>query len=52
MGTNTEAIREDPLYLGLRRPRVGIKDATEFMDAFMEAAADVFPKAVIQHEDL
>lgn len=52
MGTNNEAIREDPLYLGLRRPRVGIEEATEFMDLFMEAASEVFPQSVIQHEDL
>jgi malate dehydrogenase (oxaloacetate-decarboxylating)(NADP+) len=52
MGTNNETIRDDPLYLGLRRPRVGLDQATEFMEKFMEAAAQVFPKTVIQHEDL
>lgn len=52
MGTNTETIREDPLYLGLRRPRASLQEATEFMDRFMEAAAEVFPDTVIQHEDL
>jgi len=52
MGTNNETIREDPLYLGLRRQRVGIEEATEFMDSFMEAASAVFPDTVIQHEDL
>ncbi|WWD18737.1 hypothetical protein CI109_103191 [Kwoniella shandongensis] len=51
MGTNNETIRDDPLYIGLRRPRVGLQEATEFMDAFMEAAAAAFPTAVIQHED-
>ncbi|KAK8858846.1 hypothetical protein IAR55_003076 [Kwoniella newhampshirensis] len=51
MGTNNETIRNDPLYIGLRRPRVGIQEATELMDAFMEAAASAFPAAVIQHED-
>ncbi|WVQ84362.1 hypothetical protein IAT38_006514 [Cryptococcus sp. DSM 104549] len=51
MGTNNETIRNDPLYIGLRRPRVGLQEATEFMDAFMAAAAEAFPKAVIQHED-
>lgn len=52
MGTNTASIRNDPLYLGLKRPRVPLAEAIEFMDAFMEAAAQAFPKTVIQHEDL
>lgn len=52
MGTNTESIRDDPLYLGLRRPRASLEEATSFMDEFMAAAADVFPNTVVQHEDL
>ncbi|RSH90870.1 hypothetical protein EHS25_010046 [Saitozyma podzolica] len=51
MGTNTESIRNDPLYIGLRRPRATLQEATEFMDAFMAAASAAFPAAVIQHED-
>ncbi|OCF40293.1 malate dehydrogenase (oxaloacetate-decarboxylating)(NADP+) [Kwoniella heveanensis CBS 569] len=51
MGTNTENIRNDPLYIGLRRPRASLEEATEFMDKFMQAAASAFPKVVIQHED-
>lgn len=51
MGTNNETIRNDPLYIGLKQSRVGLEEATEFMDAFMAAASEAFPKAVIQHED-
>ncbi|KAK6907740.1 hypothetical protein I203_101741 [Kwoniella mangroviensis CBS 8507] len=51
MGTNTESIRNDPLYIGLRRPRASLEEATEFMDRFMAAASSAFPNAVIQHED-
>lgn len=51
MGTNTETIRNDPLYIGLRRPRASLEEATEFMDKFMAAANDAFPEVVIQHED-
>lgn len=51
MGTNTASIRDDPLYLGLRRPRVELSEATEFMDAFMTAATQAFPNVFIQHED-
>lgn len=52
MGTNNESLREDPLYLGLRRPRVELKEAREFMDEFMGAVSAQWPKTVIQHEDL
>lgn len=52
MGTNNESIRDDPLYLGLKRPRASFDEAVEFMDAFMAAAAGAFPDTVIQHEDL
>ncbi|TXT08841.1 hypothetical protein VHUM_02969 [Vanrija humicola] len=51
MGTNTEHIRNDPLYLGLKKPRVGLEEASVFMDKFMDAAANAFPNSVIQHED-
>nr|ODN92478.1 malate dehydrogenase (oxaloacetate-decarboxylating)(NADP+) [Cryptococcus depauperatus CBS 7841] len=51
MGTNNETIRDDPLYIGLRQPRVGLEEATQFMDKFMAAVAEAFPDAVIQHED-
>ncbi|KAK4685206.1 malate dehydrogenase (oxaloacetate-decarboxylating)(NADP+), partial [Tremellales sp. Uapishka_1] len=51
MGTNNVAIRKDPLYIGLNRPRASLEEATVFMDAFMKAASEAFPKAVIQHED-
>lgn len=52
MGTNNVTIREDPLYLGLRRPRASFDEAVSFMDAFMAAASQAFPETVIQHEDL
>lgn len=51
MGTNTESIRNDPLYLGLRRPRPDLAGATDLMDKFMASATEVFPNVVIQHED-
>lgn len=51
LGTNNPKNLQDPLYLGLRMPRVAPADATEFMDEFMEAMHAEFPKLVIQHED-
>ncbi|KAH9901874.1 NADP-dependent malic enzyme [Xylariomycetidae sp. FL2044] len=50
-GTNNETNLKDPLYLGLRAKRPSPAVAQEFMDEFMEAVADVFPKMLVQFED-
>jgi malate dehydrogenase (oxaloacetate-decarboxylating)(NADP+) len=51
VGTNNQDKLKDPLYIGLPRPRLtgGAYDA--FVDEFMETAAHMFPKAVLQLED-
>lgn len=43
-GTANETNLKDPLYLGLRAKRVSVAEQQEFMDEFMEAAADVYPR--------
>jgi malate dehydrogenase (oxaloacetate-decarboxylating)(NADP+) len=50
-GTANEDNLKDPLYLGLRSKRVPVSVQREFMDEFMEAAADVYPNMVVQFED-
>lgn len=50
-GTNNEDNLKDPLYLGLRSKRVSVQMQQEFMDEFMEAAAEVYPNMVVQFED-
>jgi len=50
-GTNNKKLLDDQFYLGLRQNRVGDEEMTAFMDEFMQAMADVFPKLVIQFED-
>lgn len=50
-GTNNETNLKDPMYLGLRARRPSPAVAQEFMDEFMEAAAEVFPEMLIQFED-
>ncbi|KAI0166903.1 hypothetical protein GGR52DRAFT_556083 [Hypoxylon sp. FL1284] len=50
-GTNNETNLKDPLYLGLRARRPSPAVAQEFMDEFMEAAAEVFPNMLVQFED-
>ncbi|KAG8906642.1 hypothetical protein FRB99_006430 [Tulasnella sp. 403] len=51
LGTNTEKYLSDPLYLGLRQKRVPRNKMESFMDEFMEAMREVFPKLLVQFED-
>ncbi|SPQ21073.1 f586ee60-60b1-435b-adca-0f402d57409d [Thermothielavioides terrestris] len=50
-GTSNEANLKDPLYLGLRAKRVSVAEQQDFMDEFMQAAAEVYPEMVVQFED-
>ena len=50
-GTANQNNLQDPLYLGLRQPRVPRADADKFMDEFMDAVSDVYPDMLVQFED-
>ena len=43
LGTNNKALRDDPLYLGSRRPRVSEAEEREFLDELMEALVARWP---------
>ena len=51
VGTDNDKLRNDPLYPGLRQPRVKGKAYDDFVDAFVKACVKVFPKVCIQFED-
>ena len=51
VGTNNQDLLEDPLYLGLRQPRVRGADYDGFVDEFVMAVGEVFPRCCIQWED-
>ncbi|KAJ8060861.1 hypothetical protein OCU04_009943 [Sclerotinia nivalis] len=50
-GTTNEENLRDPLYLGLRMKRPGLEIEQEFMDEFMGAVREVYPKMLVQFED-
>jgi malate dehydrogenase (oxaloacetate-decarboxylating)(NADP+) len=50
-GTNNEQYLHDPLYLGLRQARPSTAELYAFVDEFVEAVQEVFPKCCIHFED-
>jgi malate dehydrogenase (oxaloacetate-decarboxylating)(NADP+) len=51
VGTNNAQLVDDPLYLGLRQPRVRGDEYVEFVGEFVEAVQQLYPKCCIQWED-
>ena len=50
-GTNNEQYLRDPLYLGSRKTRPPTDALYSFVDEFVEAVQEVFPKCCIHFED-
>src|SRR5450631_4519193 len=51
VGTNRESLLNDPTYIGNRHPRIRGEQYDAFIDAYVEAASKMFPKALLQWED-
>jgi malate dehydrogenase (oxaloacetate-decarboxylating)(NADP+) len=50
-GTNNESYLNDPLYPGLKHKRISGKEYDDFIEEFVIAMHEVFPKICIQWED-
>jgi len=50
-GTNNEQYLHDPLYLGMRKVRPSTDALYSFVDEFVEAVQEVFPKCCVHFED-
>jgi malate dehydrogenase (oxaloacetate-decarboxylating)(NADP+) len=50
-GTNNEEYLHDALYLGMRKTRPATEELYSFVDEFVEAVQEVFPKCCIHFED-
>src|SRR6267154_158269 len=50
-GTNNEQYLRDPLYLGMRKARPSTDELFSFVDEFVAAVQEVFPKCCIHFED-
>jgi malate dehydrogenase (oxaloacetate-decarboxylating)(NADP+) len=50
-GTNNEQYLHDPLYLGMRKARPRADELFSFVDEFVAAVQEVFPKCCIHFED-
>lgn len=50
-GTNSERLLNDPMYIGNRHRRIRGERYDAFIDAYVRAVANFFPKALLQWED-
>ncbi len=51
VGTDNAALRDDPLYVGWRNPRIRGDDYAVFVETFVAAVAERWPDVLLQWED-
>lgn len=51
VGTNNQALLDDPMYMGVRHRRITGEEYTAFVDSFIDAVQERWPGVLIQFED-
>lgn len=51
VGTDNAGLRDDPLYVGWRNPRVRGQDYADFVESFVTAVSERWPNVLLQWED-
>jgi malate dehydrogenase (oxaloacetate-decarboxylating) len=51
VGTNNQALIDDPMYMGAKHPRITGKEYDDFVEQFMDAVQRRWPNVLIQFED-
>ena len=51
VGTDRESLRNDPTYLGVKKPRLRGEEHVAFVRKFAEAVKERWPSAIVQWED-
>ncbi|MDP2599203.1 MAG: NAD-dependent malic enzyme [Deltaproteobacteria bacterium] len=52
VGTDNETLLKDPFYLGIKQKRITGKKYAAFIDTFVRNIQKLYPKALVQWEDL
>ena len=51
VGTNNQALLDDPMYMGWRHPRISQEEYDDFVEAFVTAVKRRWPNVLLQFED-
>jgi malate dehydrogenase (oxaloacetate-decarboxylating) len=51
VGTNNQALLDDPMYMGWRHPRVSQKEYDIFLETFIDSVKRRWPNVLLQFED-
>jgi malate dehydrogenase (oxaloacetate-decarboxylating) len=51
VGTNNQALLDDPMYMGWRHPRISGDEYYQFVDQFIQAVKVRWPNVLLQFED-